>query len=415
MRNFVRSMSHHPIVVRLLAIVDSLVVRMSYGLRMRASNANAHVLLTTTGHGNIGDQAMFEAFIHNVEGDIYAVTPNAGAFKIPEQDRSRVREVPLSDLIYGRGANHYRDLIRLGKVLRTAQSYSVTGADIMDGGYNPRLSEMEWTTAIAARMCGVSAQILGFSWNSSPAPSALALARWAGKAGVKLNVRDPQSYHRLESSGVGGLNQASDTVFLLGDADTDFEFFDIARSWVSGGGRIALVNCSGLIDTSRDLVPDYVAIVRHLLDMGYRVVLVPHVMRPDSDDLAVCRRVHNVVEHPDVFLFESLLEPRQIKALAGLASVILTGRMHLSVLGLSVATPSVVLATQGKVEGLMTLFDRPAWNIEPNEGFSEQVINVLIAISDLSTNNIDHNLSSALASVSSLSAENYVLVQNSSK
>jgi polysaccharide pyruvyl transferase WcaK-like protein len=47
--------------------------------------------------------------------------------------------------------------------------------------------------------------------------------------------------------------------------------------------------------------------------------------------------------------------------------------MHLAIIALSAGIPAITLATQGKVEGLMSMFGMPHLCIEPRNGFSADV------------------------------------------
>jgi polysaccharide pyruvyl transferase WcaK-like protein len=51
----------------------------------------------------------------------------------------------------------------------------------------------------------------------------------------------------------------------------------------------------------------------------------------------------------------------QLKAIAGLADGVLTGRMHLAIASLGMGVPVVALTYQGKFEGLFRHFDLPSW------------------------------------------------------
>jgi hypothetical protein len=59
--------------------------------------------------------------------------------------------------------------------------------------------------------------------------------------------------------------------------------------------------------------------------------------------------------------------------------------MHMSVLGLSVGTPSVVLATQGKTEGLAALAHPLVRVVHPRPGFAEELLVACSAVADQPT------------------------------
>ena len=56
--------------------------------------------------------------------------------------------------------------------------------------------------------------------------------------------------------------------------------------------------------------------------------------------------------------------------------------MHLAIMSLSQGTPAITLATQGKVEGLVRLFDWPQLCIAPKAGMAEDIVEVAGAALD---------------------------------
>ena len=130
-----------------------------------------HVLLAPAGGGNIGDQALVDAFIENVDGRVSVICRRPSDYAI---DDERVRVVPLLSLVYGDLIGHARDMRAFRELLRTATSFSVVGADVMDGGYGYRASANRANLARRVAEVGIDSRILGFSWNGSPHPIALA-------------------------------------------------------------------------------------------------------------------------------------------------------------------------------------------------------------------------------------------------
>src|SRR4051794_22303925 len=104
------------------------------------SEAVHHVLIAPPGGGNVGDQAMVQAFLENTSGPVVLVVSAADALRIPAPFADRVRVEPLPALLYGSGAKHRAAIASLAATLRSARTLSVVGADIMDGAYVPRAS-----------------------------------------------------------------------------------------------------------------------------------------------------------------------------------------------------------------------------------------------------------------------------------
>lgn len=312
-----------------------------------------HVLLAPAGGGNIGDQALVEAFIESVDGRVTVLARRPTDFALP--DDLRVRLVPLFSLVYGDLVGHVRDVRALRRVLADATSFSVVGADVMDGGYGFRASTNRANLARRLAELGVDTRILGFSWNAAPDARALAALRSAARAGVTTVLRDPRSAERARRDGIGPIVEGADLVFLARTVDADG-----AAAWADRvRGPLALVNFSGLVPSGGGLDP-YVEVVGTLRERGHGVLLVPHVSRAGADDLPICRAVaERFADDPDVLLVDRLVSPATIRGLAQRARVTVTGRMHLAVMSLMHGVPAVTVATQGKVEGLMELVGAP--------------------------------------------------------
>lgn len=334
-----------------------------------------HVLIAPPGAGNIGDQAMVEAFVAAADRAVTVVTRHPDDLRLPDDLADRADLVALPDLVYGQGAAHRRDVARLGALLSGAATLSVIGADIMDGVYSLRPSLRRASIAAGAAEAGFDTTVIGFSWNAAaPAPAWSAL-RAAGAAGVRLLLRDPASAARVRAAGIAGVVDTADIVFTDDRA---------AAELPDGLGELsepyALVNASGLIARSVDQAPEYVAVIEALAARGIRTVLVPHVLRSTADDLAACRAVRDLAAASStlpVTLVERALSPSEIRRLADRASVVVTGRMHLAVMSLSRGVPAITLASQGKVEGLMRLFEWPELCVAPRAGMSRAIVDVL--------------------------------------
>lgn len=332
-----------------------------------------HILIAPPGAGNIGDQAMVEAFVSAADRDVVVVCRGAGDFVIPTDLEARATLHALPALFYGQGQDHRADLRRLAALLDGAATVSIIGADIMDGVYVQRPSLRRSAIAAAAAKAGLDTSVIGFSWSGKATPQALRALRRAGAAGVHLLLRDPASAARVRGRGVSGVIETADIVFTddrRDDAGAEAVLTGIAEP-------IALVNVSGLIARSVDQVPEYAAVVRHLRARGLSVILLPHVLRETADDRSACRAVFDAVDHDGVHLVEEPFSPSVIRALAARARVTVTGRMHLAIMSLSQGTPAVTLATQGKVEGLMRLFAWPELCVAPAPGMGETIIRVV--------------------------------------
>lgn len=328
-----------------------------------------HVLIAPPGAGNIGDQAMVEAFLAAADRPVTVVTRGADDFALPADLVSVGSIRALPGLFYGGRSAHADALTALAGIVNGAATVSIVGADIMDGVYVQRSSIRRSAIAAATARAGIDTTVLGFSWSSEAPAAAIRALRHAGASGARLLLRDPASAGRVRALGVAGVVETADIVFTDDRLDNDAA----ARVLGDVTGPIALVNASGLIARKVDQVAEYATVVGHLRRAGYTVVLLPHVLRSTADDLTACRAVHDAVAGPGVHLVEEVLAPSTIRALAGRASLTVTGRMHLAIMSLAQGTPAITLATQGKVEGLMRLFDWPQLCVAPRTGMADEI------------------------------------------
>lgn len=371
-RDVVAPLAKHPKVTRATARATFLGTR-------PAAVGRHHVLIAPPGAGNVGDYALVESFLENVDGEIVVIVKSKSDFPLLARHAPRVRTVELRSLLYGGLPNYLRDVRRYRDLVANAKSVSIVGADIMDGAYNWRASNSRATVAYEAARAGVDTRVLGFSWNSSPHPLALAAMRRASAAGVALYLRDPLSAARARQDGLANVTSTADIVFAADSVDPSRA--DEIRAQLPPGAPFAIVNASGLIARSADQTSAYVRIIEHLRAAGLAVVLLPHVSKPNSDDAAACRAVYEALTDTDgVVLVETLLEPAQVRALTESARLTVTGRMHLAIMSLMNGVAPITLATQGKVEGLMQMIGRDDLCVEPGDGVDGRVIPVIDAL-----------------------------------
>jgi polysaccharide pyruvyl transferase WcaK-like protein len=353
-------------------------VRRVLGAAIVPGGSATHVLIAPPGAGNIGDQAMVEAFLASADRPTVVVTRGDADFTLPADLEGRARIQALPALFYGQGAEHRADLRSLGALVSDAATVSIVGADIMDGVYVLRSSLRRSGIAAACATAGVDTSVLGFSWNAAAPRPALEALRAAGAAGTRLLLRDPSSAARVREAGVQGVIETADIVFT----DDRLDDADAARILAGVSGPVALVNASGLIARKVDQVREYADVIAFLRGRGIHVVLLPHVLRSTADDLTACRAVYDAVGNDGVTLVEEVLRPSTIRALGARAALTITGRMHLAIMSLSQGTPAITLATQGKVEGLVRLFDWPELCVTPEAGMARTIVEVAGAALD---------------------------------
>jgi len=331
-------------------------------------DSERHLLIAPPGGGNIGDQAMVESYLESVDGVVDVIVRTRSDFAEVSAPAGRVNFVEMPDLIYSNGLAHLRAVGRFARLLREAAFLAVVGADIMDGAYNTRASVRRSNLAAMGAAYGLDSRILGFSWNGTATPAALTALKRAGNTGVQCFVRDPVSFERATRDGLTNLKLAADTVFSL-------PWNDRPELPPLPDGPLALVNASALIGRSEDQCQAYVTLVRHLRSLNYGVVLLPHVIRTNGDDLQELKKVYCFFEDDaEVVLVSELLRPKAVRALCSRSELVVTGRMHLGILALSVGLAPIIFSTQGKVEGVMKLFGLGDLVVEPGPAMKTAVV-----------------------------------------
>ncbi|TDT85944.1 polysaccharide pyruvyl transferase WcaK-like protein [Arthrobacter sp. AG258] len=345
----------------------------------RKSEQRYSIIVPTIGNGNLGDQAMFDAYVDNVGGDIVAVVNNRHDLHVSESGSSRVSTIALPGLLSGWPLGRIRARLRFLDLVQNASSVSIVGADIMDGGYSRRDSVLRSQLLRMAVALDVPSQILGFSWNGHANASAQRVLERVSKRAI-LNLRDPLSFERIQSTACENTVLTADTVFALRHLAPAPEATVWVDSMIAKGRKIAIVNTSGLLARRFDLHSEYVKITEALLDRGFAVAILPHVIRKGDDDLAVARELKLSFGREDVFLVNRLWTPRNVAWLASLSSVVVTGRMHLAILALGQGTPAITLATQGKVEGMLGFFYLGKYAVEPSLRISTEIIELIDSV-----------------------------------
>lgn len=362
------------------------------------------VVLASNGDANIGDVALFEAFVSSVGGPVLAIARDPASYPLRGPVAADV-EFAATDIVWGGRIARARSFVRLGRALRGAASFTVLGADNMDGGYGDHFAVTEWATAIVARRLGVPSRIAGFSWSGAASPAAIAALGKATRAGVALYPRDGVSAGRLPDAAREVAVSTADLAFLLGEPREASRWQERLAAARARGQGVCLLNVSALIAARVDLRQDYRRIVDGLIRAGRHVVVVPHVGGRGNDDRVAAQTALGTAWSPrDVTVVDEILPPLAIKALAHDADLVVTGRMHLSVLALSVGTPAIAFATHGKVEGLFAHFGLEGFALDPRPDIADRVL--AIALDETALRAAREAIAAALPRVRRLAAAN---------
>lgn len=374
-------------------------------VRIFTNKKNISLLIAPPGGGNIGDQALVEAYLENTSDFVTIAVKTNMDFVFSENMKNKAEFLIMPKLIYGHVAHWFIGVFKIINLFARVKKVAIVGADIMDGAYNERASCNRARWAKLSSALGVDTRVLGFSWNGNPHPNALNYLRKASEVGTKLMLRDPLSYQRALADGLKNVTLVSDMVF---SAKTFSEqAFTAIQAKNTMQKPLVILNASGLVQKQLSQVQVYSFIITELLKRGYFVVLLPHVSRQGADDLIVCKEIFDLFkQNQDLYLIEELLSPASIRGLAKNACFVVTGRMHLAVMSLISKIPAITISTQGKVEGLMQLFESPSLCVELKEGMELMIINVINKI-ELKDREILGDAENSLNRVKSLSALNF--------
>lgn len=250
---------------------------------------------------------------------------------------------------------------------RYGQVYGL-GADVMDGYYSPRDTQLRLRLLTLAARTGAPSRLLGFSFNAAPAPETVKAFQTL-PARIKLCARDPLSQRRLAGHLGRPVSLVADLAFLLEPAS----FHDLPQAvlrWLEGereSGRIVIgINANYLAfkehanpeTVIRCFVQALTQVYEGNLPVSY--LLIPHDMREPHSDVSMAANIH--AQLPPAVRAHSLavtaaLPAAQIKALCSRVDFAVSSRMHLAIACLGQGTPVACITYQGKFEGLFEHFN----------------------------------------------------------
>lgn len=384
-------------------LIDDVLARRALISRKREDCA---VIVPTAGNGNIGDEALLESVLQNA-GESRKVVLLASRESFPaDLIRKYGAEVKVLDGLFGDGLSHVRAFRSFLTTISAASSLYVVGADVMDGGYSPREAVLRFSLLRAGETAGLRTTLTGFSWNGRASQSVISAVGKLRR--TRLLTRDPLSYARFNAISSIRAVDASDIVFSLVSENAKSEGMTWAQRQRSIGRRVAIVNASGLLLANRNLPNAYVLAIESLLARDYAIVLLPHVVREGDSDIQALDQLYSLLPPSDrVHLIREKLIPSQVFALAQEASICITARMHLSIIALSKVVPCIVVETQGKVRGLLRLFDLEFALIDLDGTVADKLLSAIRTIEDNRTE-ISAAIESALPEVQRKSKLNFV-------
>ena len=379
-----RAVQNSGFAIRVESWVSTAVVALARTVvRIHADPSGAHLLLAAPGRGNVGDQAMFEAFVDNVSGPVTVIVRRQGdLLAIPPARTADVRVVVLPNILYGPPMHHLRDVVRLLPLMRGSRSLSVVGADIMDGAYNNLASVRRFRIPRLAARLGLDTRILGFSWNDHPTREASA-AMVAASAVTTLLPREPKSAERLLGDGAHQVTTVADLAFLVRPSGALAGPLD---RWITdqraGGRRLVIINANHGLQRYTDQVDALARLILKGVEQDTSFILLPHDSRGRESDEVLAGRIWDAVHrHGHVHLVPNILLPGEVATLASRVDFAITGRMHLAILASTVGTPAIALSYQGKIEGLYAKLGLRCF-VEPDAHLATNIWRQFVEVGD---------------------------------
>ncbi|MGK2958006.1 MAG: polysaccharide pyruvyl transferase family protein [Acidimicrobiales bacterium] len=362
--------------------------------------------------GSIGDEAIIAGLFNLLEAKNpgvrirQVVFPGWDSLDCPGADK----KVITAGVIWGTLATLHFIFAML-----SCRHFTVIGADVLDGKYSSdQVVNTVMLCNLAAKI-GVPVTILGFSFCEDPNPIAVASLRELDPR-VICFCRDAISLERFQRMTQHSAELAADLAFNM-KPNLEAPSAVKAAQWIKGhrvnGARIIGLNANVLTvaGTDIDIFQSYANELTKILDENADVVCVmlPHDLRKGQSDYeslkSIAGRMHESYKSR-IHLLAPPYNAWDVKALAGILDLVISGRLHLIIGALAQSVPSIGITYQGKFEGVFNYFDCPELLFDPS-GLSSHgqlanfVSNILPKLDSYKT-----KITKALPKVLELSARN---------
>jgi polysaccharide pyruvyl transferase WcaK-like protein len=316
--------------------------------------------------GSVGDEAMITACIQTAR----SINPNVQIYVLVEGEHASrsARSLGLEPVdIWGHTADFLQNFAEVLRLKRIDATIAV-GADIIDGVYGIVVpARMIYAADIAVRM-GVSATVLGSSFNKRPRAE---LAQVFDDADPRISflLRDKPSFERFSHFTKAKGVLVTDSAFMLQGATPNSKTAEWLAVRRAQGKTILGFNIhpmlvkedplrvSALADAAVSALP------RVMQDRNVAFVLIPHDRRADVGDMVILGRVYerlkDTVGHDLLMIDANALSAAELKGTAGALDGVVTGRMHLAIGALGKGVPVLCVSYQDKFEGLFDHFELP--------------------------------------------------------
>ncbi|KRG73544.1 hypothetical protein ABB28_10240 [Stenotrophomonas chelatiphaga] len=387
---------------------------------------SSHVVLAPSSRGNLGDEAMLTSTITTLRA--MSSLPVTVLCHRTDDDWSHIdpsiTQVSIEGFFSPALWAHASD--QLVSTLKRARTFSVLGADIMDGAYSSSRTFRRLLMLEVALKLGVDATILGFSYSDKANPDSMAYLSRLGPNVTKY-ARDPLSFERLRRICSDRLELVADTAFLLRPSDSLSEQMAVLTGKIAElrtqGKKIIAFNANPLgaamsagAKRGNESVSGLDSLVQRNVesilrsDPAIHLIAISHDPREPHSDARVLEDVAASLP-ADIsarfVLATRGISARDVKLLCSMTDLVVTGRMHMGIAALGTATPCYFLDFQGKVRGLLRHFEIEEmccdWaTYSSPELYSEQVTRFL-----KESPHYKEKLAARLPSIKQLAAKNF--------
>lgn len=311
--------------------------------------------------GSMGDMAMLSGVMQgyrdrDANTDFTIIGTRDHSISVP-----LIGKVPVIAAWRGRAGT-----VAFQQALKDHDAILGLGADVLDGKYGAALVCRFASYLNYAAAHGVTAGIVGFSFNATPRrPACYALSRLSSD--VRINVRDQFSLQRFSAATSTYATLCADAAFIMKPSTSlPSAVENSTAQWRIAGLTPVAVNLSA--HALSTLIPrhteaEIVAIIaRHLAQsaMVHRLayLLLPHDTKPQSGDIRLLKALEYELKTLGMSNVEYVMlnNPAEVKAAVKLVDFVITGRMHLAIASLGTGTPILSITYQDKFEGLYKHF-----------------------------------------------------------
>lgn len=369
------------------------------------------LVLLPAGKGSLGDEAILQGLqnaINAQHGDlmIRQVLLNIDRpLTLRDRDLAPLKVVPWS---------RRSELAFIASLLR-ARHVVVLGTDVIDGNYDVNRPLFYLKLCNLTLAANVPARVVSFSFSENPEPAVTKAIHTADER-LRFISRDPVSRDRFEQYTGRSADLSADLAFQLLPSE-ESESYQACAKWVNQRRSLGHIpiglnfNAFTFVRSYEDSITSCKEFIKRMLteNPSIDIVMIPHDFRTDHSDLIVLQDVYEALDDPfreKIYLVKGPLHSWDIKGLAGLLDLVVTGRMHLAIASLGQLVPPVCIAYLGKFQGLMQHFGITGLLVEPQEAYDQEKLLYAVRSAIHSRHELRATLERCLPDVKDRSARN---------